>query len=359
MKTALCVVVTALLVMPAAGLTAEIVEQVLVKVNGDIITKTELEQRQITALRQKMNGQIDPELLKDDARLKEALSEVTPAIIVDAIDELLLLQMGKEKGYKLSDEQFKGWLTKLRDEQGLQEDAKFQAALKQEGMSIDDLRKNVERQFLISQVQRDEVGQKLQITEEEARQYYLAHKQEFAEPASVTVREILFEVPTVKNAQGQAGVNVAADDASKEKANQALARVKAGEDFGKVAAEVSDSSSKANGGLIGPLPMAQLSSQLQQMFEKMKPGEVTEPIRTPRGFQILKLETIKAAEIPAFESVRDLAADKVHTARQRSEFRKFMSRVRGQALIEWKNEELKKAYESQIAAEMKASQGAQ
>jgi hypothetical protein len=48
----------------------------------------------------------------------------------------------------------------------------------------------------------------------------------------------------------------------------------------------------------------------------------------------------------------------VHSARQRIEFRKFMSRVRGQALIEWKNDELKKAYESQIAAEMKASQGA-
>jgi peptidyl-prolyl cis-trans isomerase SurA len=357
MKTAFRVVLASLLVS-AAGLSAEVIEQVLVKVNGDILTKTELEQRQITALRQKMNGQIDPELLKDDARLKAALSEVTPAIIVDAIDELLLLQMGKEKGYKLSDEQFKGWLSKLREEQGLQDDAKFQAALKQEGMTIDDLRKNVERQFLISQVQREEVGQKLQITEEEARQYYLAHKQEFAEPASVTVREILIDVPTTKNAQGQASVNVAREDEAKEEANQVRARLKAGEDFGKVAAEVSDSSSKANGGLIGPLPMAQLSTTLQQMFEKMKPGEMTEPIRTPQGFQILKLETIKQAEIQPFESVRDLAADKVHSARQRIEFRKFMSRVRGQALIEWKNDELKKAYESQIAAEMKASQGA-
>jgi len=358
MKTAFRVVLASLLVS-AAGLSAEVIEQVLVKVNGDILTKTELEQRQITALRQKMNGQIDPELLKDDARLKAALSEVTPAIIVDAIDELLLLQMGKEKGYKLSDEQFKGWLSKLREEQGLQDDAKFQAALKQEGMTIDDLRKNVERQFLISQVQREEVGQKLQITEEEARQYYLAHKQEFAEPASVTVREILIDVPTTKNAQGQASVNVAREDEAKEEANQVRARLKAGEDFGKVAAEVSDSSSKANGGLIGPLPMAQLSTTLQQMFEKMKPGEMTEPIRTPQGFQILKLETIKQAEIQPFESVRDLAADKVHSARQRIEFRKFMSRVRGQALIEWKNDELKKAYEGQIAAEMKASQGAQ
>jgi peptidyl-prolyl cis-trans isomerase SurA len=356
MKTVLPVVLAGLLAAPVA---AEVIEQVLVKVNGDIITKTELEQRQISALRQKMNGQIAPELLKDDARLKAALAEVTPVLIVDAIDELLLLQMGREKGYKLSDDQFKNWLSKLREEQNLQDDAKFAAALKQEGMTTDDLRKNVERQFLISQVQRDEVGSKLQITEEEARQYYLAHKQEFVEPASVTVREIMIEVPMTKNAQGQSVVSVAAEDDAKDKATKALARVKAGEDFGKVAAEMSDSSSKANGGLIGPLPMAQLSTEIQQMFERMKPGEITESLKTPRGFQILKLETLKPAEAQPFESVRDLAADRVHAARQRTEFRKFMSRVRGQALIEWKNDELKRAYEAQIAAELKASQGAQ
>jgi len=359
MKTALRIGLLSLLFAPLAGASAEIIEQVLVKVNGDIITKTELEARQIAALRQKMSGQIDPELLKDATRLKQALAEVTPTLIVEAIDEMLLFQMGNEKGYKLSDDQFKSWLTKLREEQNLQDEAKFQAALKQEGMNIADLRKNVERNFIITQVQRDEVGAKLQITEEEARQYYLAHRQEFSEPASVTVREILVEVPTTKNPQGQQSVNVAVEDAAMEKTKTIRARIMAGEDFGKVAADVSDSSSKANGGLIGPLALAQLSTQLQQTFEKMKPGEITEPIRTPRGFQILKLETLKPAEVQPFESVRDLAADKVHSARQESEFRKFMSRVRGQALIEWKNDELKKAYDAAIAAEAARGQGAQ
>ena len=359
MKTALRIGLLFALFAPLAGASAEIIEQVLVKVNGDIITKTELETRQIAALRQKMSGQIDPELLKDATRLKQALADVTPTLLVEAIDEMLLFQMGNEKGYKLSDDQFKGWLTKLREEQNLQDEAKFQAALKQEGMNIADLRKNVERNFIVTQVQRDEVGAKLQITEEEARQYYLAHRQEFSEAATVTVREILVEVPTSKNQQGQQSVNVAVEDAAMEKVKSIRARIMGGEDFGKVAAEVSDSSSKANGGLIGPLALAQLSTPLQQTFEKMKPGEITEPIRTPRGFQILKLETLKPADVQPFESVRDLAADKVHSARQESEFRKFMSRVRGQALIEWKNEELKKAYDSAIAAEAARGQGAQ
>ena len=69
----------------------------------------------------------------------------------------------------------------------------------------------------------------------------------------------------------------------------------------------------------------------------------------PRGVQILKLETIKPASIQPFESVRDLVADKVHDARQQIEVRRFLARMRGQALIEWKNDELKKMYEKQVA----------
>jgi parvulin-like peptidyl-prolyl isomerase len=334
----------------AVPVRAQIIERVLVKVNGDIFTQTELEERQTAAIRARLGVDLKPEMVNDNAELKKALDEVTPQLLVDAIDELLLLQMGKEKGYHLSDEQFKGWLDNLRKEQNLQDDAKFKAALAQEGMSIEDLRKNVEKQFLVSQVQRDEVGSKLTITEEEARQYYLTHKNEFEEPASVTLREILIDVPTTGKG-GQSTISVAAQDQAEEKANALRTRVLAGEDFAKVAAEASASPSKANGGLIGPINLAEVSVALQEMIGKMKPGDITPPIRTNRGVQILKLETVKPASIQPFESVRDLVADKVHDARQLTEVRKFMAKVRGQALIEWKNDELKKLYEKQVAQE--------
>ena len=328
--------------MRASSSRGDILEQVLVKVNGDIITKTELEQRQIAVLRER-----NPAALKDD-ELKKALAEITPQLLVDAIDEILLVQMGRDKGYHLSDAQFKDWLDTMRKEQNLMDEAKFQGALKQEGMTIDELRKNVERRFLVSQVQREEVGSKLSITEEEARQYYLAHKEEFTEPASVTLREILIDVPTTIQG-GQPGINVGKEDEIAQQAAAIRARVAAGEDFGKVAAEVSASSSKANGGLIGPINTAELSPQLAELLAKMKPGDITQPIRTPRGFQILKLETARASAVQPFDGVRDQVADKVHDARQRTEVRKFLGRIRRQAIIEWKNDELKKAYEKAIA----------
>jgi peptidyl-prolyl cis-trans isomerase SurA len=343
-----CISTLVLAVVLAVPVRAQIIERVLVKVNGDIFTQTELEERQTAAIRQRMGVDFKPEMVNDNAELKKALEEVTPQILVAAIDRLLLLQMGKEKGYHLSDEQFKGWLDNLRKEQNLTDDQKFQAALKQEGMTIDDLRKNVEEEFMVSTVQREEVGSKLTITEEEARQYYLTHKQQFAEPASVTLREILIDVPTTTQG-GQSAISVARQDEAEKQAAALRARLLAGEDFAKLAAEASASPSKANGGLIGPINLSEVSSSLQELIGKMKPGDITQPLRTNKGVQILKLETIKPAAIPPFESVRDLAADKVHEARQQTEIRKFMARVRSQALIEWKNDALKKLYESQIA----------
>jgi parvulin-like peptidyl-prolyl isomerase len=123
-----------------APMRGEIIEQVLVKVNGEIITKTELEQRQVSVLRQRMQGQqIDAESLKNDETLKKALAEVTPQLIVNSVDELLLLQRGRELGLRLGDDQFKAVVNNIRKEQGLQDEAKFQAALAQEGMTMDDL----------------------------------------------------------------------------------------------------------------------------------------------------------------------------------------------------------------------------
>src|SRR3954471_7826639 len=208
MKKFLFVATAAAVLASGVGTRADIIEQVLVKVNGDIITKTELEQRQVSALRQRLNGQnVDPAMLKNDEQLKKALAEITPQVLVNAIDELLLLQHGKELGLHLGDDQFKQVVNNIRKEQGLQDEAKFVAALAQENMTMDDLRKQLERQMLIEQVQRQEVGSKLNITEEEGRQYYARHPEEFTDASSITLREIFVEVPAAEG-----GVNVAKDD---------------------------------------------------------------------------------------------------------------------------------------------------
>jgi peptidyl-prolyl cis-trans isomerase SurA len=357
--TAASAMVAAMAVIPAARLAGQqpsptsspqsspqIIEQVLVKVNGDIITKSELEERQIAALRER---RVSPDVLKNDEQLKKAINEVTPQLLVNAIDELLVVQLGREKNLRLSDEQFNRWLASMRKDQNLEDDKRFEAALQQEGMTISDIRRNVEKQFLLQQVQSEEFGGKLQITEEEVRQYYQANPKEFVEPASITLREILIDVPTIMQ-QGRAMINVGRDDEALKKAEAVRARLSGGEDFATVAAEVSASASKANGGLVGPIATAELSPDLQKLLEGMKPGDITQPIRAAKGYQILKLETSKPASQRPFDSVRDLVADRVYQERTRTEMRKFIERVRRQAIIVWKNDELKKAYEQAVAA---------
>ncbi len=170
--------------------------------------------------------------------------------------------------------------------------------------------------------------------------YYDAHQGEFTTPASVTLREILLAAP-----DDARGVNVAQDDAARAKAEAIRARVTGGEAFEKLAAEVSESPSKANGGLIGPLDVSDLSSDLQRVLASMKVGDITEPLRTTRGYQILKLEARTDVVTMPFEQAREHIDNQVFTDKRKAEFQKYLEKLRAQAIIEWKNNDVKKAYD--------------
>ena len=341
----------ALMALLALPVRAQIIEQILVKVNGEIFTKSDLEQRQIAALRQK-NRAVSEADLKNDAELRKALTEITPQIVLQAVDELLLLQRAKEMNLTLTDERFADILKKIRTENKLEDDAAFEQALKQEGMTIAELRRSMERDMLIGEVQRQDVMQKIAVTEEEARQYYDAHKTEFTTQAAVTLREIIINVPD-KGPDGQAGVNVGQDEEAKAKVEAIRQRALKGEDFAKLAADGSDAPSKANGGLIGPIKKDELSPAAQKLIDGLKPGGVSEPVRLAKGWQIIKLESATPTVVMTLDQARDQVSNKVFINKRGAELEKYVKRLRTQAMIEWKNDEIKKAYDQALAAEAK------
>jgi peptidyl-prolyl cis-trans isomerase SurA len=272
--------------------------------------------------------------------LKKALAEVTPLVIVDAVDELLMVQRGKELGYTMSAEQFNGIVENIKKENKIENDEQLQAALKQEGMTMADLRRQLERTMLVQRVQQMEVMQKLQVTDTELRAYYDAHKDEFGTVPQVTLREITINVPV--SAQG---VNVAQDDEAKAKAEEVRAKIIAGEAFARLAADYSDSGSKANGGLVGPLAKSDLSEELQKAIGGLKTGGVTPVLRTQRGYQIIKIENLQDSTIKPFEDAKGEVADKIANSKRGVEYQKFIAKLRTEAIIDWKNDEIKKAYE--------------
>ena len=325
-----------LLVTAVAALSADIVEQVLVKVNGEIITKSDLEGRQIAALRQK-NPNLRPE---SDAALKKALAEVTPEVILDAVDELLMVQRGKELGYSMTTERFNSIVENIKKENKIETDEQLQAALKQENMTMADLRRQLERTMMVQQVQQNEVNSKLQVTDTEMKTYYDAHKDEFGTVPSVTLREITINVPATAQ-----GINVAQDDAAKAKAEEVRAKIIAGEAFARLASDYSDSGSKANGGLVGPLQKTDLSDELQKAISGLKTGGVTPVLRTTRGYQIIKIENLQETTTKSFEEARAEVADKIAGGKRQGEYLKFIEKLRAEAIIDWKNDEIKRAYE--------------
>jgi len=342
-----CVLAGAVVASQRAG--AEILEQVLVKVNGDIITKTEFEARQVSELRNR------PELASSSsAELEKAVAEITPDLILTAVDELLLVQRGRESGFALGDQQFAQILENIKTSNNLQDETRFQEALKQEGLTLADLRRNLERQMLVQQVQRVEILDKISISDEEARAYYNAHRTEFTTPAEVTLREILLDVPTTDR-----GINVAVDDQVRERAQDIRKRLLAGEPFPRIAGEVSVAASKTNGGLIGPLNVGELAPQLRDLLASMNVGDVSEPIRVQRGYQILKLESRTEAKIRSFEEARGDIGNRIGEQKLRGEREKYLDRLRAQATITWRNEELHKAYDTALAQRRKTEEPVQ
>jgi peptidyl-prolyl cis-trans isomerase SurA len=331
------------------SLGAQIIEQVLVNVNGDILTKTEFEQRQVAVLRNR------PELANvtpDSPVLRKAVAEVTPTLVLEAVDELLLIQRGRELGLVLGDEQFNSIVENIKKSNNIENDEQFQMALKQEGMTMTDLRRALERQMLASEAQRRDVVDKISVTEAEARAHYEAHKGDFTTPSEVTLREILIEVPVTEK-----GVNVAQDDEAKAEAEEVRKRLVAGEPFPRLAAEFSDAPSKANGGLIGPLRQSELAEALQQQLTKLNVGDLTAVIRTARGYQILKLESRTETRIRSFDDARADISNKVGSEKMAAERLKYLEKLRSQATITWRNEELRKAYEQALAERRKALAG--
>jgi peptidyl-prolyl cis-trans isomerase SurA len=344
------VVAIAVLVLTGGALRAQekapvskgvIVERVLVRVNGEIFTQSQLTQRQIAALRDLEKDK------RDDTKLESTVAQITPDLLVNAVDELLLVQRGREMGVKFTDAQFKDALDNIKRDNKL-DDASLKAALKQEGLTMDELRQQLEKSYLIRAVQQREIGPTMSITQEEEKQYYEKHKADFMTPQTVTLRELMIVV-TTRTDKGQSLFSVADDNSSKAKIEALRARAVAGEDFATIVTQASESTSKSTGGLIGPVNVEDLTPGLQEAIAALQPGGITLPLRGPRGYQIFKLESRSTPTQKSFETVRADIERAIRDERLDPETQKMLARLRTQAVIEWKDDNFRQMYEKTLS----------
>jgi hypothetical protein len=160
-------------------------EGVLVIVNSEPLTTADLERRQADARR---------------SRPLAARTAEPRTVLVDAIDDILVAQHGKQLGYALSDAQFASVLDNIKAQRNLATDEQFQAALAQEQMTVADLRRSLELQLIISRLQFSQSSGR-GVTEEEARQYYAAHRDEFPGASFEQVQNRVNDRMTATNRQ--------------------------------------------------------------------------------------------------------------------------------------------------------------
>ena len=317
---------------------AVVLERVLVKVNGSLFTQRDLEAAQISALRDRG---VPPQT---DAELQQVIQEITPELLVNAVEELLVVQRGRNLGYSLDDQQFQDILDGIKEENNMNDEELLAALKRDQGMTLPDLRDVLERQMLVGQVQQVEILGRVSITDTEAREYYDTHLEEFTKPATVTLREILIAV----RAEGGA-LTAAREDRARTAAEAARARVLAGEDFGQVASGVSDAASKANGGLIGPIELTDLAESVRERIEALEVGAVGSIERTTAGYQILELASATQPTPTPFDDARESILQNVFSERRLRALDEYVRKLRTEAIIEWKDEDLQSLYEESLA----------
>lgn len=302
---------------PNAGKT---IEEIIARVNNEIITLTEYEKAKQTAeedAKQECQGRCTPEQLQTNIedRQKNALR--------DLIDQSLLVQRGKDMGVSVEADVIKQ-LDQIRIQNKLGSMEDLEKAVTSEGMNWEDFKNNIRNHLLTQKVIGQEVGSHINITDDEVQKYYEAHKTELVRPEQVALREIQV------NTQGKGADEL---PALKKKAETALKRVQDGEDFGEIAKRYSDSSTKDQGGYLGTYKRGELAKELEDKVFAMKRNQLTDVLETKQGYLILQVLEHYDEGQQSLDKVRNEITNKLYEGRMEPAMRAYLKTLREQSYV--------------------------
>ena len=334
----------------AAG---QVVEQIVARVNGSIITRSEF-------LRSK-------DQLKDDVKQQDPnnadklFAEREKDILRDLIDQQLLLEKGKDLGITGDTDLIKR-LDQMRKDMKLETMEELEKAATAQGISYEDFKQNMRNQIITQKVIGEEVGSHLNITTDEQQKFYEEHKSEMEQPESVRLSEILIEPqkPQAKpapdkpaesataepNGGGNPNAQDAPTDAAKQaadeaaalaaaevKANDLLKQLRAGSNFDDVAKKFSAGPSAAQGGDLGVFKRGTLAKEIENKAFAMKAGDISEVIRVKQGYMIMKVTDHQMAGIPAMKDVADKVQNALYFEKLQPALRVYLTKLREEAYI--------------------------
>ena len=317
----------ALAASPAAGAAqkqpARILNRVAATVNGDVITLRELEARTGSDYAAAQSLPPGPDRDKAVAKaLQLALDQV--------VAERLFAAQTAALGVETTDQEVEAAIEDIKKRNNL-DDAALRDALGSQGLDFQTFRQTVKRDIEAMRVLQVKVRSRVKVTDEDVRNYWQTHPQEFAGEQEIHARHIFVGfTPGSEDEEARA----------RRRAESLLARIKKGEDFGALARSESEGPSASDGGELGWLRRGTIQPELDRVAFDLPSGGVSEPVRTRAGFHILKVDERRGGEPLPFEEVKEEIRNRLVNDQAESYRAQFVEELRRDAIIEVKLPEL-------------------
>ena len=256
------------------------IDSVVAVVNDDVITRHELDERVQEVVHQ---------LQKQDTPLPPA-DVLEKQILERMITDMLQQQYARENGVRVDDTQLNLAITRIAQQNNFPSLGEFRAKLEADGVDYKKFREEIRGEIIATRLREREVESKLVISEGEVDNY-LANKARIgSEGEEFHLAHILVLVPEQASAEKI--------QAARERAEQALAKLKDGADFAQVTAGVSDAKDALKGGDLGWRSGDSIPPLFLNELQNMKPGETSGVLRSPSGFHILRLLEKRSGNAP-------------------------------------------------------------
>jgi peptidyl-prolyl cis-trans isomerase SurA len=304
-----------------AGAQTKTIEEIVAWVNNDVILKSEYEKRK-TQLREEL---ADPSRGKglQGAQLEQAFNEQSKLILQQLIDETLLLQQARDMGLTADTEIVKT-MDRLRQERKLDSIEALEKEIVAQGLTVDEFKQNIRVQYLSSRVIEREVYGKVIVTNDEVRKYYDAHVKDFDRPAGIRVREIT----VLTENRGPEEI-----EKQRQKAEEALAAIKKGDDFAQVAEKYSESDTARDGGDLGFFAKGELAPALESITDKLDKGQVSDIIPVQGAFMIIKIDDKHNGGILPFELAQKEVFDRLWQQAIPPKVREYLTKLRSDGFV--------------------------
>jgi peptidyl-prolyl cis-trans isomerase SurA len=299
-----------------------IVEEIVAKVNGEIITRGELEKQRAV-----IQAQLEKQGLTG-AALGQAVNKAAADALRDQIDQLLLVQKGKDLNINV-DAEVNRRVADIQKTSGLADADKFHDWVREQtGESFEDLKLAFKNQLLTQRVVGEEVYRNVSIPKAEMQKYYDDHKAEFVRKETVSLREIL--ISTGDNTPAKVA-------AAEKKAKDLVDRARKNEKFADLARQYSDAETAKEDGMLGTFTKGQLNPTIEALVFSQKKGFVTDAVKIAAGFEIMKVEERTAEGQASFDEVQTEINGRLSEPRVQPKLRELLTKLRTTAFLQIKN----------------------